>query len=248
MIELENKILTDNNITENDVNKNDDNKHTQTKTPFNFSSIFSTDVSLKEAIILVIPFLNEIMDLMVHAFNLPQWVYNPFAKKINEVLVKMLIDSLSYFGVVLTTIEMTNLTKNYVVVVSVALVVLFASFILTVTFLPIILKNKERPKRTNLFYAFWFILVCYMIEYFSVDYAKHYIRYTGNGEGVFRNKEEMERYYEKSVLYFIFIVLAILPVLYLTHLKMRGGRIVEGILLISLIAGAVAFAEYLTGI
>jgi len=166
--------------------------------------------------LLFLPFANEIANLLRVYFKLPLWFYNPNPINMIDIITKMLIDSLSLFGVLINTLEEGVKSCNIFVMTLLGLTLTLFSFMIPTIFLPIILNLANSYK---IYLGFAFIFILYLIDHYAILIAEKY-QYKINKEK--EDKEAVTNLKERTIYYYIFFVLSLLPVLYLAHFSFKN--------------------------
>jgi hypothetical protein len=166
--------------------------------------------------LLFLPFANEIANLLRAQFDLPIWFYNPDPVKMLDIITKMLIDSLSLFGVLVNTLEEGIKSCNIFVMTLLGLTLTLFSFMVPTVFLPLILELQNKYK---IYLGFAFIFILYLIDHYTIIIAEKYQNKI-NKES--KDDKEVNLLKERTIYYYIFFVLSLLPILYLSHYSLRN--------------------------
>ena len=193
--------------------------------------------SFYRKMLLFLPFTNEIANLLRTQFELPIWVYNPDPVKILDIITKMLIDSLSLFGVLINTLEEGIKSCNIFVMTILGLTLTLFSFMIPTIFLPLILDLNNKYK---IYLGFLFIFILYLIDHYAILIAEKY-QHKINKE--IKNKEEETLYKERTIYYYIAFVISLLPILYLSHYSLTNQKEYLAIGFFVLILSSIIFIE-----
>ena len=138
---------------------------------YSYIYMFSTNNSITYNILLfLLPFTNEIANLVKSAFSLPAWVYTSCPTTLAEVTTKLGLDSLSLFGVVLNLLEASSTGFNIEILTVLSLILLTFSFVLPTFIIPFLVESSI-PGRTVL--AALVILLFAYIDRRAVLWAEH---------------------------------------------------------------------------
>ena len=187
--------------------------------------------------LLLLPFTNEIANLIRTQFELPLWVYNPDPVKMLDIITKMLIDSLSLFGVLINTLEVGIKSCNIFVMTILGLTLTLFSFMIPTIFLPLILKLNTKYK---IHLGFLFIFILYLIDHYAILIAE---KYQNGINKKINNKEQEILFKERTIYYYIAFVISLLPIFYLSHYSLTNEKEYLAIGFFVLILSSIIFVE-----
>lgn len=175
-------------------------------------------IKLYNSLLLILPFINEIINLIREGFRLPLWVYNANPINFLDIITKMFIDSLAIFGVLVNVLEIGLESCNIFIMLLLGLSLLLVSYIIPTAFLPLILNLNNKFK---LYLGIIFILILYLIDNYIVIISK---KYQNNIDKLLKNKRKIIDYKKRILYYYIFIIISIVQILYLSHYSLINKK------------------------
>lgn len=166
-----------------------------------------------DGLLFFMPFTNELVNLARSIFNLPMWVYNPEPTKGIDILTKLVIDTVSLYGVILNLLEASATNFDTLILSTLGLILLIFSFVIP-TFLIPYLTTSSIPGKNIIALAIIFILAT--IDRIAMEWAEEF--QTLQAEADSERREETKG---RAVYYFIVFATAIVSVLYILHTKYK---------------------------
>lgn len=163
-----------------------------------------------DTLLFFMPFTNELVNLARSIFNLPIWIYNPTPTKPVDIFTKLMIDTVSLYGVILNLLEASATNFDTLILSTLGLVLLVFSFVIP-TFLVPYITTSNIPARDLI--AFGVIVILAVIDRIAIDLAEEYQNLQAEVDNNLREQTK-----GRAVYYFIALVLALLSVIYITKM------------------------------
>lgn len=160
-----------------------------------------------DGLLFLMPFTNELVNLARSVFNLPLWVYNPEPSKGLDILTKLVIDTVSLYGVILNLLEASATNFDTLILSTLGLILLIFSFVIP-TFLIPYLTTSSIPGKNIIALVIIFVLA--IIDRIAMEWAEEF--QTLQAESDSERREETKG---RAVYYFIVLATALVSVLYL---------------------------------